>query len=140
MQRAAQVAIHEELVPSLTFLKDALDQKAREFMPVIKAGRTHLQDATPIRLGQEFLGYAGQVERSVSRVRLAADELAELPLGGTAVGTGINAHPEFAQRACAHLARRTGLLVKETDNHFEPRPHSTRCYRPPARFGPSPSV
>src|SRR5207245_7585658 len=83
MQLAALVAIHEELVPSLAFLKDTLDQKAKEFMPVIKTGRTHLQDATPIRLGQEFLGYAGQIERSVNRVRLATDELAELPLGGT---------------------------------------------------------
>src|SRR5256886_4543440 len=119
MQLAALVAIHEELVPALAYLKDALDRKAKEFMPVIKTGRTHLQDATPIRLGQEFLGYAGQVERSVNRLRLAAEELAELPLGGTAVGTGINAHPEFAQRVCAHLARRTGLLVKETDNHFQ---------------------
>src|SRR2546429_4519181 len=118
MQLAALVAIHEELVPALAYLKDALDRKAKEFMPVIKTGRTHLQDATPVRLGQEFLGYAGQIERSANRVRLAAEELTELPLGGTAVGTGINAHPEFAQRACAHLARRTGLLVKETDNHF----------------------
>src|SRR5207245_1623454 len=86
MQLSATVAIHEELVPALTYLKDVLDGKAKEFMPVIKTGRTHLQDATPIRLGQEFLGYAGQVERSVNRVRLATDELAELPLGGTAVG------------------------------------------------------
>jgi fumarate hydratase class II len=119
MQLAALVAIHEELLPALTYLKDALDQKAKEFMPVIKTGRTHLQDATPIRLGQEFLGYAGQVERAVERVRRAAEELAELPLGGTAVGTGINAHPEFAQRVCAHLARRAGVMVRETDNHFQ---------------------
>src|SRR6202171_4207933 len=119
MQLAALVAIHEELIPALSYLKDALDQKAKEFMPVIKTGRTHLQDATPIRLGQEFLGYAGQVERSVNRIRLTAEELAELPLGGTAVGTGINAHPEFAQRVCAHLTRRTGLLARETDNHFQ---------------------
>ena len=119
MQLAALIAVHEELVPALTYLKDALDQKAKEFMPVVKTGRTHLQDATPIRLGQEFLGYAGQVERSIDRVRRAAEELAELPLGGTAVGTGINAHPEFAQRVCAHLTRRTGVLVKETDNHFQ---------------------
>src|SRR6202158_4111055 len=119
MQLAALVAIHEELVPALSYLKDALDQKAKEFMPVVKTGRTHLQDATPIRLGQEFRGYAGQVERSVNRIRLTAEELAELPLGGTAVGTGINAHPEFAQRVCAHLTRRTGLLVRETDNHFQ---------------------
>src|SRR5256886_196227 len=119
MQLAALVAIHEELVPALSYLKDGLDEKAKEFMPVIKTGRTHLQDATPIRLGQEFLGYAGQVERSTNRIRLAAEELAELPLGGTAVGTGINAHPEFAQRVCAHLARRTGLEVRETGNHFQ---------------------
>ena len=119
MQLAALVAIHEELVPALTYLKDALDRKAKEFMPVVKTGRTHLQDATPIRLGQEFLGYAGQVGRSVERVRRAAEELAELPLGGTAVGTGINAHPEFAQRVCSHLTRRAGVMVRETDNHFQ---------------------
>src|ERR1700738_3434951 len=119
MQLAALVAIHEELIPALSYLKDALDQKAKEFMPVIKTGRTHLQDATPIRLGQEFLGYAGQVERSVNRIRLTAEELAELPLGGTAVGTGINTHPEFAQRVSSHLSRRAGVLVHETDNHFQ---------------------
>ena len=119
IQLAALVAIHEELLPALTYLKDALDQKASEFMPVVKTGRTHLQDATPIRLGQEFVGYAGQVERGIDRVKIGAEELAELPLGGTAVGTGINAHPEFAQRVCGHLSRRTGLPVHETDNHFQ---------------------
>jgi fumarate hydratase class II len=119
MQLAALVAIHEELLPALTYLKDALDVKAKEFMPVVKTGRTHLQDATPIRLGQEFLGYSGQVERSIERLRRAAEDLAELPLGGTAVGTGINAHPEFAERVCAHLSRRTGVAVRETDNHFQ---------------------
>src|SRR3989440_6575239 len=108
MQLAALVAIHEELVPALAYLKDALDRKAKEFMPVIKTGRTHLQDATPVRLGQEFLGYAGQVERSVDRVQRTEAELAELPPGGTAGGPGINAHPEFGQRVCAHRARRTG--------------------------------
>jgi fumarate hydratase class II len=119
MQLAALVAIHEELVPALSYLKDALDKKAKEFMPVVKTGRTHLQDATPIRLGQEFLGYAGQVGRAIDRVRRTAEELAELPLGGTAVGTGINAHPEFAQRVCSHLTRRAGIIVRETDNHFQ---------------------
>src|SRR6266581_608871 len=99
---SALVSIEHDLIPALSSLQQALQEKVEEFMPVVKTGRTHLQDATPIRLGQEFIGYAGQVERSVNRVRLAADELAELPLGGTAVGTGINAHPEFAQRACAH--------------------------------------
>src|SRR5437764_1704373 len=119
MQLSALVAIHEELVPALGFLKEALERKAQEFMPVIKTGRTHLQDATPIRLGQEFLGYAGQAERSIDRVRRAAEELAELPLGGTAVGTGVNAHPDFAERVCAHLSRRAGVMVHETDNHFQ---------------------
>jgi fumarate hydratase, class II len=119
MQLSGAVAIHEELLPALAYLKDALDQKAREFMPVVKTGRTHLQDATPIRLGQEFLGYAGQVSRSIDRAKLAANELVDLPLGGTAVGTGINAHPDFAQRVCSHLGRRTGLTLQETDNHFQ---------------------
>ena len=119
MQLAALVAIHEELVPALTYLKDALDRKAKDFWPVVKTGRTHLQDATPIRLGQEFVGYAGQVARSIDRVRRSGEELAELPLGGTAVGTGINAHPEFAQRVCSHLTRRAGVMVRETDNHFQ---------------------
>jgi fumarate hydratase, class II len=119
MQLAALIAIHEELLPALTYLKDVLDAKAKEFKPVVKTGRTHLQDATPIRLGQEFVGYAGQIERSIERARRAADELAELPLGGTAVGTGINAHPEFAERVSAHLSRRAGVPVRETDNHFQ---------------------
>src|SRR2546428_343066 len=116
---AALVAIQEELVPALSYLKGTLDTKAKEFMPVIKTGRTHLQDATPIRLGQEFAGYTGQLHRSLDRVQRAAEELAELPLGGTAVGTGINAHPEFAQRVSSHLSRRAGVLVHETDNHFQ---------------------
>src|SRR6184192_154617 len=119
MQLAALVAIHEELVPALSFLKETLEHKAKEFMPIVKTGRTHLQDATPIRLGQEFLGYAGQAERAIERIRRAAEELAELPLGGTAVGTGVNAHPDFAERVCAHLSRRAGVMVHETDNHFQ---------------------
>src|SRR6059058_5427099 len=116
---AALVSIEHELIPALLGLQMALEQKADEFMPVVKTGRTHLQDATPIRLGQEFLGYAGQAQRSIDRIRRAAEELAELPLGGTAVGTGVNAHPEFAQRVCAHLSRRAGVMVRETDNHFQ---------------------
>jgi fumarate hydratase class II len=85
---------------------------------VVKTGRTHLQDATPIRLGQEFRGYAGQVEEAIRRARAAQAELLTVPLGGTAVGTGINAHPDFAPRACAGLGRLTGLAVRETPNHF----------------------
>jgi fumarate hydratase, class II len=119
MQLAALVAIHEELIPALSYLKEVLDKKAKEFMPVIKTGRTHLQDATPIRLGQEFMGYADQAERGIARLRLAAEELADLPLGGTAVGTGLNAHPEFAERVSQHLSRRAGVTVRETKNHFQ---------------------
>ena len=88
-------------------------------MPVIKTGRTHLQDATPIRLGQEFLGYAGQVERALRRLERAAADLQEVALGGTAVGTGVNAHPQFAARVCERLSAATGLPVRETDNHFQ---------------------
>ena len=119
MQLAALVALHEELIPALSYLKEALEKKAGEFMLVIKTGRTHLQDATPIRLGQEFKGYAGQAERGMARVRLAGEELADLPLGGTAVGTGLNAHPEFAGRVCQHLSRRAGVRMQETSNHFQ---------------------
>ncbi len=109
----------QTLVPALEILGDALHKKATAFAGVIKTGRTHLMDATPIHLGQEFTGYAGQVERAIRRLRYAQQELGELPLGGTAVGTGINAHPEFAARACARIAELTGLVLRETDNHFQ---------------------
>jgi fumarate hydratase, class II len=118
MQLSAAQAIAEELIPGLERLRSALAIKADEFMPVVKTGRTHLQDATPIRLGQEFLGYAGQVEESIRRARQACDELTVVPLGGTAVGTGINAHPDYARRASARLSTLTGLHVRETPNHF----------------------
>ena len=118
MQLAGALAIEEALLPALETLRAALDARADEFWPIIKTGRTHLQDATPIRLGQEFRGYAGQVEEAIRRVRTARDELVVVPLGGTAVGTGINAHPEFAAGACARLGELTGLAVRETDNHF----------------------
>ncbi len=116
---SALLAIKEELVPALTGLEKALRAKAEEFWPIIKTGRTHLMDATPIRLGQEFLGYAGQVERGLRRLRHAEEELSELALGGTAVGTGVNTHPEFARRAIARLSAWTGLNLRETDNHFQ---------------------
>src|SRR6266542_2552015 len=116
---AALMAIKEDLSPALEELQTALETKAEEFWPVIKTGRTHLQDATPIRLGQEFHGYAGQVERSLKRLERAQGELSEVALGGTAVGTGINAHPEFAQRVCTRLETVAGVTVQETDNHFQ---------------------
>jgi fumarate hydratase, class II len=119
MHLSALVSMEHDLVPALQELQPALQQKADEFMPVIKTGRTHLQDATPIRLGQEFLGYAGQIERGIARVRHAQSELSELALGGTAVGTGVNTHPEFAARVCQRLSELNGIKVSETSNHFQ---------------------
>src|SRR5437016_1983465 len=118
IQLASAMAVQDELVPALERLQRALEAKSKEFWPVIKTGRTHLQDATPIRLGQEFKGYAGQIEESVRRGRAAIDELVRVPLGGTAVGTGINTHPQFARLAAARLAKATRLQVKEAPNHF----------------------
>jgi len=118
IQLACAMAIQDELIPSLERLHKALEAKSKEFWPVIKTGRTHLQDATPIRLGQEFKGYAGQMEESIRRARAAVEELARIPLGGTAVGTGINTHPQFARMAAARLAKATGVAVRETPNHF----------------------
>jgi len=118
LQLSTAMAIEEELLPALERLHTALVAREQAFWPVVKTGRTHLQDATPIRLGQEFRGYAGQVEEAIRRARAAEAELLVVPLGGTAVGTGINAHPEFAFRTCARLAGLTGLDVRETTNHF----------------------
>ena len=116
---AALISIKEDLIPALEKLTGALQGKAREFDEVIKTGRTHLQDATPIRLGQEFEGYAGQMERGIQRVHKAMDELSEVALGGTAVGTGVNTHPEFASKVCGRLSARFGVEVRETGNHFQ---------------------
>jgi fumarate hydratase class II len=116
---SALLALRDELVPALRTLQASLDAKAREFMPVVKTGRTHLQDATPIRLGQEFQGYVGQVQRALARLEQAAAGLEEVALGGTAVGTGLNAHPQFAALVCRRLSNATGLTIRETDNHFQ---------------------
>src|SRR5207253_3017014 len=112
------MAVQDELVPALERLQRALEAKSKEFWPVIKTGRTHLQDATPIRLGQEFKGYAGQIEESIRRARGAVDELSRVPLGGTAVGTGLNSHPQYARIVAARLAKASRVVVKETTNHF----------------------
>ena len=112
------VAIADELIPALQQLQQALEAKSKEFWPVVKTGRTHLMDATPIRLGQEFMGYAGQVEESIRRARAAVGELTSVPLGGTAVGTGLNSHPRYARLTCARLAKATGQPIHETRNHF----------------------
>jgi fumarate hydratase class II len=116
---SALLALRDELAPALRTLVASLDAKAQEFMPVVKTGRTHLQDATPIRLGQEFQGYAGQVQRALARLERAAADLGEVALGGTAVGTGLNAHPQFAALVCRRLSSITGLAIRETDNHFQ---------------------
>ena len=116
---SALVSIKEDLLPGLQKLQRALEEKAHEFDDVVKTGRTHLQDATPIRLGQEFKGYAGQIERGSQRVNKAAEDLAEVALGGTAVGTGVNTHPEFARKVCERLSARFGVEVRETQNHFQ---------------------
>jgi fumarate hydratase class II len=116
---AAILVIKGDLLPALEGLHQALLAKSREFWPVIKTGRTHLQDATPIRLGQEFLGYAGQVERGIRRLRYALEELSEVALGGTAVGTGVNTHPQFAAKVCALISQVIDHPVRETDNHFQ---------------------
>src|SRR5438309_4931461 len=118
IQLAAAMAIQDELIPALERLQRALETKSKEFWPVVKTGRTHLLDATPIRLGQEFKGYAGQVEESIRRAGGAVDELARVPLGGTAVGTGLNTHPQYARIAAARLAKASGVPVKASTTHF----------------------
>jgi fumarate hydratase, class II len=115
---ACAMAIQEDLLPALRQLRTSLSRKAKQFMPIIKTGRTHIQDATPIRLGQEFAGYAGQVEEGIRRTELALVELREVALGGTAVGTGINAHPDFAGLVLQLLQKWTVVKVRETSNHF----------------------
>jgi fumarate hydratase class II len=115
---ASYVAIQERLLPALKELSNALSKKSEEFAEVLKAGRTHLQDATPIMLGQEFGGYASQIQQGMARIERSTEGLLGLALGGTAVGTGLNTHPEFAQRAIGHIADLTGQAFCEADNHF----------------------
>lgn len=112
-------AIKDQLIPAVKAAETTLREKACELWPVIKTGRTHLQDATPIRLGQEFQGYADQLSLTLRRVEDHIDMLSEVALGGTAVGTGINAHPDFSSGVCAILAKRLGLPVRETPHHFQ---------------------
>jgi len=116
---AALNGLARDLIPALELLQSDLEAKAEEFMHIVKTGRTHLQDATPIKLGQEFKGHAGQIERTIKRLRHAANGLSEVALGGTAVGTGVNTHPEFALRVCAKITEMIGTAVYETENHFQ---------------------
>jgi fumarate hydratase class II len=124
---AAALALKEELIPVLDALAAALEAKAGEFHGVLKIGRTHLMDATPVRLGQEFGGWAKQAWLATSRAHKALKALHDLPLGGTAVGTGLNAHPEFAARTIRRLAERTALEFREAENHFEAQSAKDAC-------------
>jgi fumarate hydratase class II len=119
MHIAAAEQIHHHLVPAVTGLRDALAAKSHEFSDLVKIGRTHLMDAVPLTLGQEFGGYAHQLTKGLARIDAALDDLYELALGGTAVGTGLNTHPEFAARATARIADLTGLPFRPAENPFE---------------------
>jgi|TARA_B110000116_G_scaffold230263_1_gene212556 fumarate hydratase class II len=116
---ASRISLELDLIPALNRLKDALSQKAEEFDDVVKSGRTHLMDATPVRLGQQFGGYAHQIDKGIQRVKLGSNELVELALGGTAVGTGINTHPDFAKRTISRISEALSLEFCEAENHFE---------------------
>jgi fumarate hydratase class II len=116
---AVGLALHRELIPALHECGRVLAQKAAEWQEVLKIGRTHLIDATPLALGQEIGGMARQLDRSVGRAGLAIDAVLELPIGGTAVGSGINTHPQFARRVCQLLDKETGLHFIEAADHFE---------------------
>lgn len=116
---AAAIQINELLIPALTNLKNTLAAKSAEFESIVKIGRTHLQDATPLTLGQEFSGYVSQLEHGLARLDYALHGLYELPLGGTAVGTGLNAHPEYAEKSAQKLAELTQLPFVTAPNKFE---------------------
>ncbi|MEI6044211.1 MAG: class II fumarate hydratase [Chloroflexota bacterium] len=116
---SALVEIEQQLRPSLRTLEESLRAKSKDLWEVIKTGRTHLQDATPVRMGQEFLGYAGQIERAQRRLDDASRELSEVALGGTAVGTGVNMYPGFAEKVLAKMSEWLGVNLKESDNHFQ---------------------
>lgn len=119
MHIAAGATIDQHLQPALQALHASLSAKAAEFAGVVKTGRTHLQDATPITLGQEFGGYAAQIERCIHMLTQSRDRLSELALGGTAVGTGMNTRADFSRRVCALLSKELGFTVRETGNHFQ---------------------
>jgi fumarate hydratase class II len=116
---AALGELANDLLPALDRLAEALEGKAAEFDDVVKSGRTHLMDAVPVTLGQEFAGYAAQVHQGAERVRDAMPRLGQIPLGGTATGTGLNTHPEFAARVREYLAHDTGLTISAPADHFE---------------------
>src|SRR3989475_5306677 len=118
MHIAAATETARRLLPAVKNLRDALDAKAKEFADIVKIGRTHLQDATPLTLGQDFSGYVNMLDRAGGRIAVALDGLYDLAIGGTAVGTGLNAHPEFAERAAKKIAELTGLPFRSHPNKF----------------------
>ena len=124
---SCRAAIRDELVPALGALHAALATKARDFDEIVKSGRTHLMDATPVRLGQEFGGYARQVAKGIERAERASEEMAEVALGGTATGSGINTHPEFAGRTMARVASHYGIDFREAEDHFEAQGAKDAC-------------
>jgi fumarate hydratase class II len=119
MHVASLEAVEKDLLPALDGLREALEAKEAEVDGVVKTGRTHLQDATPVRLGQEFGGYRTQVEKGLARLDHVRDHLSELALGGTAVGTGLNTHPDFPETAAEYISEETSVEFREADNHFE---------------------
>lgn len=119
MHIAVAQKIKQDLIPELKLFHESLELKVKEFDSILKIGRTHLMDATPVSLGQEFSGYARQIELAIDRALKAQNALLELPLGGTAVGTGLNCHPEFAKKVISIIAEKTNIDFKEAQNHFE---------------------
>ena len=118
MHIAAAEQLTQHLIPNVTGLRDALERKSKEFAEIVKIGRTHLMDAVPLTLGQEFSGYVAQLDHDLERLRMVLSHLYELALGGTAVGTGLNTHPEFATQSAARIARLTGLPFVSAPNKF----------------------
>jgi len=124
---ATALCIQGDLIPGLKILEKAFSKKVGEFKNIIKIGRTHLQDATPVTLGQEFSGYAAQIKKSIVRLEQALEGLKELAIGGTAVGTGINTHPHFAKKVCEKLSTQTKIYFREATNHFEAQSTKDAC-------------
>lgn len=124
---AAAVSTHERLLPALKKLKATLDKKTQSFSNIVKTGRTHLQDATPIGLGQEFSGYANQIKKGIERVERALPGVSELAVGGTAVGTGINTDAQFGKQVSELLSKKLGIPFREAENHFEAQASKDAC-------------
>ena len=139
MSIAAALETKHTLLPAVKKLRDALDAKAKEFEPIVKIGRTHLMDATPLTLGQEFSGYVAMLDADLKRIEMVLPDIGELALGGSAVGTGLNTHPEFAGRVAKKIAELTGYPFVTARRTNSPRsPPTTRWSWPAARRRPSP--